>query len=136
MLGLSTGRISHMLDAGVLQAVPFGNERLVTLASINERKANPRKAGRPKKEKGGKLMEKKEYRIRDANAHRDKNAPKRIADDIELQVWIEERDWQGKVLCFAIPNQHGEFSSREDVELTTRRVAAHYDVPVECVTEI
>ena len=50
MLGLSKGRVSHMLDAGVLQSIPFGNERLVTIASINERKANPRKAGRPRNE--------------------------------------------------------------------------------------
>lgn len=49
MLGLSTGRIAHMLNAGVLQAVPYGNERLVTLASINERLAHPRGAGRPSK---------------------------------------------------------------------------------------
>jgi predicted RNase H-like HicB family nuclease len=50
MLNLSRGRVSHMLDAGILQALPFGNERLVTIASINERKANPRKAGRPGKD--------------------------------------------------------------------------------------
>jgi len=49
-LGVSKSRISHMLDSGILQALPFGNERLVTLASINARKAAPRNAGRPRKE--------------------------------------------------------------------------------------
>jgi excisionase family DNA binding protein len=49
-LGVSKGRVTHMLNAGVLQAVPFGNDRLVTLASINERIENPRKAGRPRKD--------------------------------------------------------------------------------------
>ena len=49
-LGVTKGRISHMLDAGILQALPFGNERLVTLASINARKMAPRGAGRPRKD--------------------------------------------------------------------------------------
>ncbi|MCL2807008.1 MAG: type II toxin-antitoxin system HicB family antitoxin [Coriobacteriia bacterium] len=48
-LGVSNARITHMLDSGVLQAVPYGKDRLVTLASINERLANPKKAGRPRK---------------------------------------------------------------------------------------
>ena len=55
MLGLSRGRITHMLNAGVLQAVPYGNDRLVTLASINDRLKNPRGAGRPRKEASPKL---------------------------------------------------------------------------------
>ncbi|MDR1089091.1 MAG: type II toxin-antitoxin system HicB family antitoxin [Coriobacteriales bacterium] len=50
MLGLSKGRVTHLLDAGILQAIPFGNDRLVTLASINERIRNPKTAGRPRKE--------------------------------------------------------------------------------------
>ncbi|MDR1358661.1 MAG: type II toxin-antitoxin system HicB family antitoxin [Coriobacteriales bacterium] len=50
MLGLSNGRITHLLDAGILQAVPFGNDRLVTLVSINKRLTNPIKSGRPRKE--------------------------------------------------------------------------------------
>ena len=50
LLGLTKGRITNMLNAGVLQAVPFGNDRLVTLASINDRIANPGKSGRPRKE--------------------------------------------------------------------------------------
>ena len=49
-LGVSKGRIVQMINAGILQAVAFGNERLVTIASLNKRKANPRGAGRPKKE--------------------------------------------------------------------------------------
>ena len=48
-LGVTKGRVTQMLDTGILQAVPFGNERLVTIASINARKAHPRGAGRPKK---------------------------------------------------------------------------------------
>lgn len=38
-----------MLDAGILQAVPFGNGRLVTLVSINARLKNPGKVDRPRK---------------------------------------------------------------------------------------
>lgn len=49
MLGLSKQRVSGMLNDGVLHAVPLGNKRLVTLASNNKRKENPRGAGRPKK---------------------------------------------------------------------------------------
>jgi len=49
MLGVSKGRISQLLDAGVIQPVPFGNERLVTLASIHERLCSPRLTGRPRK---------------------------------------------------------------------------------------
>jgi len=49
MLGLSKGRITNMINSGVLQAVPYGKDRLVTLASINDRINNPRGAGRPRK---------------------------------------------------------------------------------------
>jgi len=49
MLGVSKGRISQMLNAGILQSVPFGNERLVTLASVNLRLNSQRLNGRPKK---------------------------------------------------------------------------------------
>lgn len=48
-LGLTKGRISQLLSAGKLQAVEFGNERLVTIASVNARKAERPKAGRPQK---------------------------------------------------------------------------------------
>ncbi|MCL1796956.1 MAG: type II toxin-antitoxin system HicB family antitoxin [Eggerthellaceae bacterium] len=48
-LGLSKGRISQLLNCGKLQAIPFGNERLVTLASIHVYKKTSRKAGRPRK---------------------------------------------------------------------------------------
>lgn len=47
-LGVTKGRIVHMLDAGILRALPFGNERLVTIASVNMRKTHPGKPGRPK----------------------------------------------------------------------------------------
>lgn len=50
-LGLSKGRISHMLNSGVLQAALIGNERLVTLASVNKRKVESIGAGRPRIEK-------------------------------------------------------------------------------------
>ncbi|MDR3307745.1 MAG: type II toxin-antitoxin system HicB family antitoxin [Coriobacteriales bacterium] len=49
MLGVTKGRVAHMLDDGVLQPITFSDTRLVTLASINNRLANPRKAGRPSK---------------------------------------------------------------------------------------
>lgn len=52
-LGVSLGRVSNMLSGGILQAVPFGNARLVTIASVNERKASPRGTGRPKKRIAG-----------------------------------------------------------------------------------
>ena len=38
-----------MLDDGVLQPVPFGNDRLVTIASVERRKREPKRAGRPRK---------------------------------------------------------------------------------------
>jgi len=47
-LGVTKGRVAHMLDAGILLALPFGNERLVTIASVNMRKSHPRRPGRPK----------------------------------------------------------------------------------------
>jgi antitoxin HicB len=49
MLNLTKGRVAHMLDDGILQTLTYGDTRLVTLASINKRLANPRKAGRPRK---------------------------------------------------------------------------------------
>ena len=50
MLGLSAGRITHMLDAGVLDGYRFGRRTYVTVASIEARKASEPKAGRPRKE--------------------------------------------------------------------------------------
>lgn len=50
-LGVTRGRVTQLLDADILQAVPFGKDRLVTIASVNERKANPGKHGRPPKPK-------------------------------------------------------------------------------------
>ena len=46
-LGVTKSRVCHMLDSGILQAIPFGNDRMVTISSINARRANPRGAGRP-----------------------------------------------------------------------------------------
>lgn len=48
-LGLSAGRITHMLDAGLLDGYREGRRTWVTLASIEARKASPVSAGRPKK---------------------------------------------------------------------------------------
>lgn len=48
-LGVSKARVSQLLNTGQLQCVYFGNERLVTISSVNERLANPRSSGRPKK---------------------------------------------------------------------------------------
>ena len=49
-LGVTKGRITHMLDAGVLKPVLLGSKRVVTIASVSECKARSRKAGRPKNE--------------------------------------------------------------------------------------
>ena len=48
-LGVSAGRVSQLASAGKLQAVMFGKKRLVTIASVNERKANPPAPHRPRK---------------------------------------------------------------------------------------
>ena len=48
ILGVSAGRISQMLNDGVLEAYVHGGRRLVTIASLNARKAASVKAGRPK----------------------------------------------------------------------------------------
>ena len=49
MLGLSAGRITHMLDAGVLDGYRSGRRTYVTVASIEARMASEPKAGRPRK---------------------------------------------------------------------------------------
>ncbi|BAK45575.1 glycerol-3-phosphate dehydrogenase [Eggerthella sp. YY7918] len=38
---MSPGRISQMLTSGQLEAYQNGGKRMVTIASVNERKANP-----------------------------------------------------------------------------------------------
>ena len=48
-LGVTAGRVSQLLSAGKLQAVQYGADRLVTVASVEERKAHPSRAGRPRK---------------------------------------------------------------------------------------
>lgn len=48
-LGISAGRVSQLANAGKLQAVKFGKKRMVTIASVNERKLNPPAANRPRK---------------------------------------------------------------------------------------
>ena len=48
-LGIIAGRVSQLASAGKLQAVTFGKKRMVTIASVNNRKANPPAANRPRK---------------------------------------------------------------------------------------
>ncbi len=50
-LGVSAGRVSQLASSGKLQAVTFGKKRMVTIASVNERKANPPASNRPRKAK-------------------------------------------------------------------------------------
>lgn len=49
MLGVSRGRISHMLASGLLDSWKDGRNTWVTLDSVEARKAETPKAGRPKK---------------------------------------------------------------------------------------
>ena len=49
MLGLSAGRVTHMLDAGVLEGYRSGRRTWVTVESIEARMAEAPKAGRPRK---------------------------------------------------------------------------------------
>ncbi len=48
-LGVSVPRIIAMIDQGILEPYQNGGQRLVTIASVNERKANPVRRGRPTK---------------------------------------------------------------------------------------
>lgn len=49
-LGVSPGRVTHMINAGLLDAYRSGRRTFVTKDSIAKRKANKRSAGRPRKE--------------------------------------------------------------------------------------
>lgn len=49
MLGVSAGRITHMLDAGVLDGYREGRRTWVSVASIEKRPSEIPKAGRPRK---------------------------------------------------------------------------------------
>lgn len=48
-LGVTPGRVSQLLSSGQLEAYMYGNTRLVTIASVNERKASKPAAHRPRK---------------------------------------------------------------------------------------
>lgn len=48
-LGLSAGRVTHMLDAGILEGYRQGRRTWISAASVEARKAEAPKAGRPKK---------------------------------------------------------------------------------------
>lgn len=50
MLEVSPGRVSQLLSSGGLEPYMHGNTRLVTIASLNARKAAKPSTGRPKKE--------------------------------------------------------------------------------------
>lgn len=49
MLGVSAGRITHMLDAGVLDGYREGRRTWISVASIEGRLSETPKAGRPRK---------------------------------------------------------------------------------------
>ncbi len=49
-LGVSAGRVSHMLGTGQLEGYRSGRRTYVTKASVDARKAAPRAAGRPRKD--------------------------------------------------------------------------------------
>ncbi len=49
-LNVSRGRVTHMLDSGLLEGYRDGRRTYVTQSSIDARLASPRGAGRPKRE--------------------------------------------------------------------------------------
>lgn len=49
MLGVSPGRITHLLNAGILDGYREGRRTWVSVASIEKRLSEAVKAGRPKK---------------------------------------------------------------------------------------
>ena len=48
-LGISAGRVTHLLDAGMLEGYRRGRRTYVTVESIARRKASAARAGRPRK---------------------------------------------------------------------------------------
>lgn len=48
-LEVTPGRVSQLLSSGQLEPYMYGNTRLVTIASVNERLANKPEAHRPRK---------------------------------------------------------------------------------------
>lgn len=49
-LGVTPGRVSQLAKVGKLTAVTIGGRHMVTIASVEERKANPPATHRPRKE--------------------------------------------------------------------------------------
>lgn len=49
-IGVSAGRITHMLNAGLLDGYRSGRNTYITVESVERRKAAPRAAGRPRKQ--------------------------------------------------------------------------------------
>lgn len=52
MLGVSPGRVTHMIDSGVLDGYRNGRRTYVSLASVNARLVAQPSAGRPRKRTG------------------------------------------------------------------------------------
>jgi hypothetical protein len=50
MLGVSPGRVTHMIKAGLLEAFKDGHRAWVTLHSVEARLSEPHPAGRPRKQ--------------------------------------------------------------------------------------
>lgn len=48
-LGVSKARVSQMLNVGLLESYMYGKTRMVTISSINRRKSEDIKSGRPAK---------------------------------------------------------------------------------------
>ncbi len=49
-LGVSPARVTHMIDAGILQGYRRGRRTYVSTRSVEDRRQNTRKAGRPRKD--------------------------------------------------------------------------------------
>ena len=51
-LGITTGRVSQLITAGLLEPYQHGGRQLVTIASVNARKQSAPRRGRPRKDNG------------------------------------------------------------------------------------
>lgn len=51
-LGISAGRLSQLVARGQLDSVTIDGKRMITIASVNERKDNPPAPHRPRKDSG------------------------------------------------------------------------------------
>lgn len=53
LLGVTPGRVSQLLSSGQLEAYEYRGTRLVTIASVNARRASAPRTGRPRKAAAG-----------------------------------------------------------------------------------